>query len=346
MKNVNLLLFFFINVMYMSINTCNKEMLNSKDKISSKLNTQFTNSEQSKAKTEHKNNQIIKRRNYSLKSIKKNSKSIGSNDPRENLLIGTSSPSSNCDKDCLECEILPNGINKGCRVCKIGVFLYRSNCFSICPDGTYPDEEWQVCRECDSMCPVCWGPLSNMCGNKVGVASRVVLIENEIKESFPSKDYNKEFISDWLKKLKIVLDNSKEFSFGYREDIKKFRRNLDPIAIMDKNIPGFKESDKSDIDLSPADIYGNSKISLDLPYGSFSKNDGVFIPIPSYVSNKINYVKNHWIFIRGQWNGYSWLSNWVPILPSFIKQEGNKNKLYYENDGYWIFNYLQGNLLF
>jgi hypothetical protein len=90
--------------------------------------------------------------------------------------------------------------------------------------------------------------------------------------------------------------------------------------------------------MSPDDVYGSDKISIDLPIGSFSRNNGVFIPIPSYLNEKMNMVNSHWIFVKGMWNGRNWSETWFPNIPSFIKQKGVRNKIYYENSGYWIFN--------
>eukprot|EP00340_Litonotus_pictus_P003745 CAMPEP_0170519772 /NCGR_PEP_ID=MMETSP0209-20121228/5062_1 /TAXON_ID=665100 ORGANISM="Litonotus pictus, Strain P1" /NCGR_SAMPLE_ID=MMETSP0209 /ASSEMBLY_ACC=CAM_ASM_000301 /LENGTH=287 /DNA_ID=CAMNT_0010805735 /DNA_START=255 /DNA_END=1115 /DNA_ORIENTATION=+ len=176
-----------------------------------------------------------------------------------------------------------------------------------------------------------------MCGSQKGVTSRVVLIENEIKENFPLKDLSKEEVDHWLKTLKIVLKSQSNILFSLKEDLVKFSNTIQNNSNVEST-----GTTNSEVDLSPSDIYGTSKIPTKLPYGSFSKNDGVFIPIPSYIMKRINYVKNHWVYVKGQWNEFQWILEWTPILPSFIKQDGDKSKIYYENDGYWIFNHIQG----
>jgi hypothetical protein len=90
--------------------------------------------------------------------------------------------------------------------------------------------------------------------------------------------------------------------------------------------------------LSQDDVYGSNKIMIDLPIGSFSKNNGVFIPIPSYIDEKMELVASHWVYVKGMWNGRTWSDNWFPSVPSFIKTNGKRNKIYYENGGYWIYN--------
>jgi hypothetical protein len=88
------------------------------------------------------------------------------------------SSSSYCGPLCLECiDRDPNQ----CIVCRTGIFKYRNRCFNKCPDGTYTDEEWLQCRDCDFDCPICLGALSDQCGNIIGTRTQVVLLEEEIK---------------------------------------------------------------------------------------------------------------------------------------------------------------------
>lgn len=342
---------------------------NTNEKNSSKTKQDFyaSNSEASNAKTIHLIQTKTLSRNKSSSLLLNKRDSI--NNPSAFDVPTTKTLFANgCDPLCYQCDAnTSNPLSSKCKVCNIGVYLYKSRCYQLCPESTYADDEWQVCRDCDALCPVCWGPLSNMCGSKKGVSSRVVLIENEIKDMFPVKEINKEFVKDWIKALKIILENAREFSFGFIEDYRKFgnkrgftgnKEKMNTIEDINSNSKSDQQQQEksarmanmmrlrknmiSDMDLSPTEVYGNSKISLDLPFGSFSKNNGVFIPIPSYISNKINYVRNHWIYVKGQWNGFSWLNDWIPVLPSYIKKTGDKTKIYYENEGYWIFSTNQG----
>lgn len=297
-----------------------------------------TNKSRNKSQNSNKNNSNAKIDINNSENFTNNSNSIN-----QQFLT------SMCDPLCFECETTDKTFNINCKVCKVGVYLYKSKCYESCPIGTYPDDEWQVCRTCDELCPVCWGPLSSMCGSKKGVTSRVVLIENEIKAAFPLKEFSKDYFNQWLKNIKIILSNAKkEFIFGFKEDISRFTQNELVSNSSNSNnnelnglINGHNDATAgiSNIDLSPSEVYGNSKIKLDLPFGSFSKDNGVFIPIPSYLSSSINYVRNHWIYIKGQWNGYMWLSSWNPVLPTFLIESGDKTKIYYENEGYWLFDY-------
>ena len=104
--------------------------------------------------------------------------------------------------------------------------------------------------------------------------------------------------------------------------------------------------DKNDIDstISTGDVYGTNKIKGELPIGSFSRKNGIFIPIPSYLDENLDLIDSHWIFVKGSWLGNNWIDYWVPVLPSFIKQNGDKNKMYYENGGYWIYDNDKGKL--
>jgi hypothetical protein len=224
--------------------------------------------------------------------------------------------STKCNPLCLECS---DGDFSICKVCKTGVYQYNNQCFNKCPEGTYADLEWQVCRECDSACPICWGPMSDMCGTFTGIKSFVVLLENEIKVHLQKngRNYSTREIEKNLLDLKILLT---KLSKDKKIDIDK----LQSMKI-------FKDDT-----LSPEDVYSSNKIELELPLGAFSKNDGVFLPIPSYLSKEMELIYSHWIFVKGMWNGHTWLDNWFPKLPTFIKLFGDKNKLYYENGGYWI----------
>jgi hypothetical protein len=223
--------------------------------------------------------------------------------------------SENCGSLCLEC--VENDVSQ-CNVCRTGVFRYNNGCCNKCPDGTYTDEEWQVCRDCDSDCPICWGPLSDMCGSKKGVRTQVVLLEHEIKSYFAHKKLNQNEIIEWMFKLNVIL------------------KKLTPDHV---ETPSYING--TDL-LSLQDVYNSDKIELDLPIGSFSKNGGVFIPIPSYLTSNFNLINSHWIYVKGMWEGAGWHSEWFPKLPSFIKYQGKKNKIYYENMGYWIFDPIKG----
>jgi len=302
------------------------------------------------------------------KNLNKEINSISSNEIVEAKKQDYEINESNCEPLCYECDN-KNGLSSNCKICRIGVFLYKSKCYEKCPEGTYEDNEWQVCRECDPLCPVCWGPMSNMCGYVRGVNTKVILLENEIMREFPKMEINRDFFNSWIKTLKIILKNNNKFMFGFKEDRKKFTRNINkPNPLEIESLKDFQKQNRDnmnfpqeigslnkfnrrlnlnqELNLSPSEVYGNNKIKLDLPFGCFSKNDGVFIPIPSYISNKINYVKNHWIYIKGQWNGFNWIDSWEPLTPKFILEKGEKSNIYLENDGYWIFNVTKGKKIF
>ncbi len=94
--------------------------------------------------------------------------------------------------------------------------------------------------------------------------------------------------------------------------------------------------------LSPSDIYNTDKQDLPLPQGSFSRIDGVFIPVPTYINKKGDLIHSHWVYKKGMWDGQEWNDQWYPRIPSFIKEKGEKNKIYFENGGYWIYDNARG----
>lgn len=215
----------------------------------------------------------------------------------------------NCSPLCLECS---ENDYRLCNVCKTGIFQYNNICHNNCPIGTYADNEWQVCRECDKSCPTCWGPMSDMCGSQIGTKTSVVLLENEIKKYFITKPFNNEEVSAWLMNLNSIM----------------------------KKLPIKAEALPLDIDLdtlSPEDVYHSQKIEVELPIGSFSRNNGMFIPVPSYLNDNLDLINSHWIFVEGMWDGHKINLEWFPLLPTFIKNLGEKNKIYFENGGNWVY---------
>ena len=87
----------------------------------------------------------------------------------------------------------------------------------------------------------------------------------------------------------------------------------------------FREFETNLETISSEDVYHSNKIEVDLPIGAFSRNNGVFIPIPSYLNEKMELISSHWIFIEGNWDGHIWVDHWFPKLPSFIKFNGERN---------------------
>jgi hypothetical protein len=211
-----------------------------------------------------------------------------------------------CNELCMECS--ENDRNY-CTICITGVFQYDYNCYSKCPEGTYADTQWQVCRKCDVNCPICWGPNSDMCGTVPGVRTTVTIIENEIRDFMNSYTFTKDEVVSWMNSLKVLLKDNKSI------------------------INNLETSDT----LSPSDIYNSRKVDLELPMGSFSKLNGIFIPVPAYIDKNGELIQSHWVFKKGMWDGNFWISEWFPRLNTFIKQKGSQNKIYYENGGYWVY---------
>jgi hypothetical protein len=258
--------------------------------------------------------------------------------------------SNKCGTLCMECSDMGE-----CITCKGGVFQYDNLCYTKCPEGTWEDLDWQVCRPCNPDCPVCWGPGSDMCGTVTGVQTRVVLLENEIKKYFTVKPLNSKEVYKWMKTLNIVLqkiqENQKESKLvikGGNTDTKNNDNNNIKNDISSKSsnylyeIPHYFENISLDgnsdaYSISPEEIYHSDKVEMDLPMGAFSRKDGVFLPIPSFMNSKMEIVDSHWVYVKGNWDGRNWIKEWFPRLPSFIKINGEKNKIYFENGGYWIY---------
>jgi len=283
------------------------------------------------------------------------------------------STNQNCGILCLECS--QNDL-QSCITCKPGIFDYKNKCYNNCPEGTYPDDEWQMCINCDPSCPICWGPNNDMCSNNKGIKTTAVLLENEIKEYFFKKIDKNNFFKE--KKSKI-FDFNMNPSNIQNETIKIFEeisnsdfnndtninqenklsyvswlniinvilKDIDNNKIYPKNHKNKieinnngKEFDSTTISIE--DVYGSNKVFTDLPIGSFSRKNGIFIPIPSYLDENIEIIESHWIYIKGSWLENKWIDEWVPVLPSFIKKNGEKNKIYFENEGYWIYDNRKG----
>jgi hypothetical protein len=232
-----------------------------------------------------------------------------------------------CGILCLECSDLDNS---QCNVCKTGIFQYNNSCYEKCPRGTYSDFDWQTCNECDSNCPVCWGPRSDQCGSTIGQATTVVLLENEIKNHFLTRNSLETDSENWLNNLDLVFKKIKS-------------TGMTSLVTFGNYGPNQLENFEINIEtLSPDDVYNTNKIEIDLPDGSFSRNNGVFIPIPSYLNKNMELVDSHWIFVKGMWDGHNWISSWFPKMPGYIKNHGQKNKIYIENRGYWIYEVNRG----
>jgi hypothetical protein len=225
-----------------------------------------------------------------------------------------------CSSLCLECSRIDSNI---CNVCKPGVFEYNNKCFHKCPIATYSDQEWQICRPCHPDCPICWGPNPDMCGNKIGISSSIVLLENEIKKYFDQRPFNNDEFNSWMIRLNSILKKVKE------------NNRIKVVGFVETSF--FKEFENLSDTISPEDVYQTNQIEVDPPIGSFSRSNGVFIPVPSYLSTKLELVNSHWIFIEGNWDGHNWSSKWFPRLPSFLSYKGEKSKIYYENGGFWIY---------
>lgn len=228
-----------------------------------------------------------------------------------------------CGPLCLECSEFDSS---KCNVCKTGIYQYNNLCYNKCPDGSWADTEWQVCRPCDADCPICWGPRSDMCGSIFGVQTTVVLLENEVKNFFQSKPFDSKEVINWMNKLNVVL--------------KKVKSNN--IPMVENDLLDFQNEQINFETISPEDVYSSDKIEVELPIGSFSRNDGVFIPVPSYLDKEVEMITSHWIFIKGSWDGRNWNESWIPKLPTLIKLNSEKNKIYFENGGYWIYDKSRG----
>jgi hypothetical protein len=189
--------------------------------------------------------------------------------------------------------------------------MYEFSCYIQCPEGTYLDNG--ECRNCNKNCPICWGAEIDSCGSIPGVKSSVVFLENEIKDFLKTYTFTMSEIDSWINSLKIIL---KQETTKGNEDV-------------------------SQLILSQDDIYNSDLVEAELPLGSFSKLDGIFIPIPSYINKNKELIDSHWVFKKGMWDGRQWVDQYFPRLPTYIKNKGQKNKIYIENNGYWIYDQMR-----
>jgi hypothetical protein len=168
------------------------------------------------------------------------------------------------------------------------------------------DNYTRSCQVCNEECPVCWGARSDMCGLVQGMRSYVVSLHDEIKKFISTYSFTMTEIDKWISSLKIILKDE------------KFSTLIDPDM------------------LTTNDVYNIEMCETELPLGSFSKNNGTFIPIPSYVNREKQLVESHWVYKGGIWDGKSWNGFFIR-MNSFIKYKGERNKIYYENNGFWVY---------
>lgn len=215
-----------------------------------------------------------------------------------------------CNPLCKECS---SNDRNYCTICNAGVPFYQYNCFAKCPDGTFLDQEWRECKKCNENCPICWGPDNDMCGTTFGLKTTVTSLEHEIKEFLSGYTFSRFEIEKWVNNLKFILTDEQ-----YLPD------------------DTFKDSFRS------VEVYSVESDSFELPIGSYSDADGVFIPVPAYINKNKELVNSHWIFKQGQWDGKRWVAQFYPRLPTYIRVKGSRNKIYYENNGYWVYDTMKG----
>ena len=63
-----------------------------------------------------------------------------------------------CDNSCISCSS-----KEECRICNKGYYLSGSQCLENCLDGTYGDDNTQLCQLCSESCLSCYGPDSDQC---------------------------------------------------------------------------------------------------------------------------------------------------------------------------------------
>jgi hypothetical protein len=209
----------------------------------------------------------------------------------------------NCNPLCLECNA--KNFNY-CTICKPGAIFYEYTCSYRCPDGMFLDN-YNTCQMCHPICPICWGPDVDMCGSTQGIKTKVISLEEEIIRYLANNEFTSLEIEQWKNKLSIVLKE------GYNND--------------------------STINFTNNQIYLNNNniaIVTELPIGSFSQYNGIFIPIPSYLNKDDKFVDSHWVFKKGVWDGREWVG-FYPRLPSYLKDKGDKDKIYTENEGFWLY---------
>lgn len=212
----------------------------------------------------------------------------------------------NCYHLCTQCSMNDSSY---CTICQPGMIFYSFSCYISCPPGTFLEPETRSCKECHEECPICWGPERNMCGNSFGQKAQVVNLEDEIIYYFSSHIFIKDEVDQWLNSLQIVFKNQQQ------EDI----------------YPLFAERNPS------FSVYIDENSYAELPIGSFSWGEGMFIPVVPYLNRDKKLIESHWVFRKGMWNGKNWQDQLTPRLPSFIALKGSRDKIYKEKNGYWVY---------
>lgn len=211
-----------------------------------------------------------------------------------------------CDHLCSQCSVNDSSY---CTICQPGMIFYNFACYVSCPSGTFLDPETRICKECSSECPICWGSEKDMCGNNFGNKAKVVNLQDEIIEYFQTHIFIKDEVDQWLNSLKVIFKNDQQ-------------EIIYPMFV-EKN-PSFA-------------VYMQENNYADLPIGSFSSANGIFIPIPPYLNKDKKLIKSHWVFKKGMWDGKNWNEECFRRLPSFIVYKGSTDKIYQENNGYWAY---------
>lgn len=273
----------------------------------SKLKTKFsTNLENSNTSTT-----TISKTNTNTDSSSNSSTSIKTETNTSNSTQNTSKSTTNtklCGAGCIDCSDYDSNY---CNKCVRGTAIYHFSCYDTCPLGTYYRTR-NSCDDCDPKCPVCWGPNNDQCGLFAGMSSNVLVLEDEIKNYFSSQNVNKIDVDRWFGSISYIIKNDKD------------------------------TNNKSSTTMNNSQVYGVFQNDVDLPFGSFSYNDGVYIPVPNGLSYTVDRNNSHWVYRKGQWDGKAWQSNWFPRLPLFIREKGNKMNIYEENNGYWVYSQEKG----
>lgn len=88
-----------------------------------------------------------------------NARINGCNKCRDGEYLTAQKECSPCDFTCKTCVTNPDQ----CESCNSSKYLYENKCTDICPDGNYPQNSDNTCKNCNSNCKTCTGPNVNDC---------------------------------------------------------------------------------------------------------------------------------------------------------------------------------------